>query len=45
MDMIDLQSYAFWTAVVYSEHIENVEEGYRYGYRPITHTLRAVSQK
>lgn len=36
MDMIDLQSYHFWTESVY---IKGVENGYRYGYRAITHPL------
>lgn len=39
MDMIDLQSYEFWTVTVYAQHVEKVEKGYRYGYRAITHPL------
>lgn len=36
MDMIDLQSYEFWTNSVY---VKGVEKSYRYGYRAITHPL------
>lgn len=36
MDMIDLQSYEFWTHSVY---VRGVERGFRYGYRAITHPL------
>lgn len=36
MDMVDLQSYEFWTSSVY---VRDVDKGYRYGYRAITHPL------
>lgn len=36
MDMIDLQSYEFWTNSVY---VKNVKSGHRYGYRAITHPM------
>lgn len=41
MDMIDLQSYEFWTNSVY---VRNVEKGFRYGYRAITHPLYCQGQ-
>lgn len=36
MDMIDLQSFEFWTSSVY---VKGVEKGHRYGYRAIAHPL------
>lgn len=36
MDMIDLQSYHFWTESVY---VRGVDNGFRFGYRAITHPL------
>lgn len=36
MDMIDLQSFEFWTNSVY---VKNVEKGFRFGYRAIVHPL------
>lgn len=39
MDMIDLQSYEFWTNSVY---IKGVDKGYHYGYRAITHPLHCL---
>lgn len=40
MDMIDLQSYGFWTESVY---VKGVTKGYRYGFRTITHPLHCSS--
>lgn len=39
MDMIDLQSYEFWTNSVY---IKGVEKGHHYGYRAVTHPLHCL---
>lgn len=39
MDMIDLQSYAFWVDGVY---VKGAEKGYRYGYVAITHPLHCI---
>lgn len=36
MDMIDLQSFEFWTQSVY---VRGVEKNYRYGYRAVAHPL------
>ncbi|CAN8065753.1 unnamed protein product [Agarophyton chilense] len=36
MDMVDLQSFEFWTNTAY---VRDVDKGYRYGYRAITHPL------
>ncbi|KAI0562998.1 Phosphatidylinositol kinase [Gracilaria domingensis] len=36
MDMVDLQSFEFWTSTAY---VRYVDKGYRYGYRAITHPL------
>lgn len=42
MDMIDLQSYHFWTDSVY---VKGVEYGFRYGYRAITHPLHCTGSE
>lgn len=39
MDMIDLQSYAFWTDGVY---VKGAEKGFRYGYVAIAHPLHCI---
>lgn len=39
VDMIDLQSYEFWTHSVY---VKGVEKGHHYGYRAITHPLHCL---
>lgn len=36
MDMIDLQSFEFWTKTVF---VRGVDKGFRYGYRAITHPI------
>lgn len=42
MDMIDLQSYEFWTNSVY---VKGAVKGYHYGYRAITHPLHCLGSK